>query len=638
MLKYKQEWVGIDGGREGLWDPRKWIGVLKVIARHQGEDVYDDGAPIYDELESAFPEENWRHKESASGKRPLFRDYPHPWTRTGVVSLEKQKFALTNLGEKVISGRVSPCDALLTGLKGFTDEESGESPIQILAAAFLAADRPLSLEDVYFGIMRNFRPGVDDITSALKRGEKEKSAIADTSKRRLRHMLKMMAMVGSIQGDDKGYFPWDPKKLEAMACHGGGSLPPVPTSPLNASVVRDLHNDIHDISLRLVGHMELRLLSSAVAKRFVILTGLSGSGKTKIAQAIAHWMTPDSGWKDNADHTTGKKDNLHYVLIPVGADWTGNENIVGYADGLDATKYVTRPALDLIRHATANPKIPHFLILDEMNLSHVERYFADLLSAIESGEPVPLYSGQARKDGNGQDVMDRLTLPGNLFVIGTVNVDETTYMFSPKVLDRANVIEFRMDAAELQAFLANPLKPDLTQLDGNGAGFGEAFVAAASDATAGVPAAVKAQYEAQMQLFFGLLRSHGGEYGYRVAHETARFMHFYHQLGGFGDGVAWFDAAMDAVIVQKFLPKLHGSRAKLGPLLKKLWQACILPPAVGDLPAELKQIAEAAAPNSKDAEPSATVPAGARYPISAEKIARMWRLLADNGFASFAEA
>ena len=70
-----------------------------------------------------------------------------------------------------------------------------------------------------------------------------------------------------------------------------------------------------------------------------------------------------------------------------------------------------------------------------MNLSHVERYFADFLSAIESGEKIPLYGEE------------ELTLPSNLFIIGTVNVDETTYMFSPKVLDRANVIEFETYSA-----------------------------------------------------------------------------------------------------------------------------------------------------------------------------------------------
>ena len=91
-----------------------------------------------------------------------------------------------------------------------------------------------------------------------------------------------------------------------------------------------------------------------------------------------------------------------------------------------------------------------------MNLSHVERYFADLLSLIESGEPTELYRPVIGEDGTSQlrsGVEPTLQLPPNLFVIGTVNVDETTYMFSPKVLDRANVIEFRMERDELAGFL-----------------------------------------------------------------------------------------------------------------------------------------------------------------------------------------
>src|SRR5690606_11509449 len=77
----------------------------------------------------------------------------------------------------------------------------------------------------------------------------------------------------------------------------------------------------------------------------------------------------------------------------------------------------------------------YLLILDEMNLSHVERYFADFLSAIESGEAVPLHNSEC-------EFPESIKIPGNLLVVGTVNVDETTYMFSPKVLDRANTIEF----------------------------------------------------------------------------------------------------------------------------------------------------------------------------------------------------
>src|SRR6185369_17211151 len=88
-----------------------------------------------------------------------------------------------------------------------------------------------------------------------------------------------------------------------------------------------------------------------------------------------------------------------YNVVPVGADWTGNENIVGYPDGLKSENYVTKPTLELIRHAIAYDKVPHFLILDEMNLSHVERYFSDLLSAIESGEEVPLYEAERQSDG-----------------------------------------------------------------------------------------------------------------------------------------------------------------------------------------------------------------------------------------------
>ena len=123
----------------------------------------------------------------------------------------------------------------------------------------------------------------------------------------------------------------------------------------------------------------------------------------------------------------------NYKIIPVGANWTENRHIVGYYNVI-TNEYQSTPAYDLIKSAN-NSTEPHFLILDEMNLSHVERYFADFLSAIESGEKIPLYGEE------------ELTLPENLFIIGTVNVDETTYMFSPKVLDRANVIEFETYSA-----------------------------------------------------------------------------------------------------------------------------------------------------------------------------------------------
>ena len=389
-----------------------------------------------------------------------------------------------------------------------------------------------------------------------------------------------------------------------------------------------------------------------LSKRFLVLTGLAGSGKTKLAQAFAHWITPDPGWVDAGDHSKGRCLNPQYALVPVGADWTGNENIVGYPDGLQSANYVTRPALELMRHAIEpeNAKVPHFLILDEMNLSHVERYFADLLSAIESGEEIPLYEGSDRK-ADGKVVPHRLRIPDNLFVIGTVNVDETTYQFSPKVLDRANVIEFRMEPAELAAFLESPKAPRLEELDGKGAAFGKAFVEAAADKAREVPASVKADFEREMLLFFNLLRQHNAEFGYRTGYEAARFVHFYKLLGGYpDDNKVWFKDAMDAVIVQKFLPKLHGSRSKLEGLLWALAWACGPEGIDRDGKDFAKQLDEAGsaedegkyspqvvwdALRAKNADQPA---AKAHYPLSCDKVMRMWQKLVRDHFVSFAEA
>ena len=422
-----------------------------------------------------------------------------------------------------------------------------------------------------------------------------------------------------------------------------GQTANVPVRPI-ADMIGTIASDIIPAGLQSTSAPLLRFAAAVLSKRFVILTGLAGSGKTKLAQAFAHWLTPDPELIDPTIPAKGKNPNSFYRLVPVGADWTGNENILGYPDGLQAGSYVVKASLELILHAADHLDEPHFLILDEMNLSHVERYFADILSIIESDECLDLYAGDSEKPNTWRQsaAMRRVPpklkqLPENLFIIGTVNVDETTYMFSPKVLDRANVIEFRMDAGELTGFLAHPAKPDLSKLDGKGVSFGKAFVDAAKNPVA-VPADVKADYDAEMLLIFKMLQAHGAEFGYRTAYETARFIHFYKLLGNHTDGnTAWFPGAYDCVVFQKLLPKLHGSRAKLGPVLKKLWFLCVND-AAGRGADALKSAEEAARSTDKKAEPSVIVPAGAPYPLSAEKIGRMWRQLMENGFGSFAEA
>ena len=120
------------------------------------------------------------------------------------------------------------------------------------------------------------------------------------------------------------------------------------------SEFRQIDEVIESTGLRTPAGFLRRLVTSLAAKPFVILTGTSGTGKTKVAQAIALWLSSD---------------RQTYQLIPVGADWTGNDNIVGYPDGLDSTIYVGKPTLELIWHASQNPDLPHFLILDDESLA-----------------------------------------------------------------------------------------------------------------------------------------------------------------------------------------------------------------------------------------------------------------------------
>lgn len=408
----------------------------------------------------------------------------------------------------------------------------------------------------------------------------------------------------------------------------GLATQPVPEyQALDNGLISSFHADASAAGLRVSKELAARFVASMLAKPFLILTGLSGSGKTKIAQAFAHWITPKS--------EDGRK---HYEVVAVGADWIGSDSVLGYPNGLDAGSYVSKPALDLIIHAGDNPSIPHFLILDEMNLSHVERYFADMLSVIESGEHLHLHTDDHR-EAHGTKVPSSVSLPKNLFIIGTVNVDETTYMFSPKVLDRANVLEFRMSKDELERFLESAGKPDLAELAGLGhaAGYGDSFVAHAND-SATLPQEVKQLFDKELLLFFQALQSHGAEFGYRTAYEAGRFMHYYKLVGDqTDDSTVWFKAAFDCVVVQKLLPKLHGSRAKLSPVLKKLWFLCVTNAEVRGADT-LKAAEDAARSTDQRSEPSSPTPAEAPYLLSAEKIGRMWRLLMDNGFASFAEA
>lgn len=357
-----------------------------------------------------------------------------------------------------------------------------------------------------------------------------------------------------------------------------------------------------------------RFIASLCTKPFVICSGLSGSGKTKLAQAFAQWITSDES---------------QYVIVPVGADWTNREPLLGYPNALNKEEYVSpeNGVLDLMIRAKENienieePTKPHFLILDEMNLSHVERYFADFLSTMESGDKIPLH----KIENDSLIVPPSIKLPKNLFIVGTVNIDETTYMFSPKVLDRANTIEFRLTEKDLADFIASDKKLDMDLLKAQGVNMSDGFMGMAlkeSDKN------LKPS-EKDLKQFFSELKKSGAEFGYRTASEIGRLMYMLKELGESGDNL------LDIAIMQKLLPKLHGSRSKLNTALTTLAKFCVKD-AVKDF-------------DGKDEDfrktyfiPFDKLPTDSldkiKYKISFEKISRMHKNAMENGFTSYAEA
>jgi 5-methylcytosine-specific restriction protein B len=345
-------------------------------------------------------------------------------------------------------------------------------------------------------------------------------------------------------------------------------------------------------------------LASLATKRFVILTGLSGSGKTQIAARFGEWLGGDK-----------------LRIVPVRPDWTGAEALFGYEDALlpvlngKRAWHVPAP-LRFMLEAASNTSQPYLLVLDEMNLAHVERYFADFLSGLESGHTC-LPNLKEGEDGCWRlrdEAQREVRVPDNLFVVGTVNVDDTTYMFSPKVLDRANTIEFRVLTTD---FSAESRKPGHCQPGDPSLVRG--FLAIATDEAWHInhPAPEMSRFCDELRKVHSLLTEAGLEFGHRVFYEATRFAAM---LAAAGDADP--EHSLDIQILQKLLPRLHGSRRKLEPTLVALAQYC----ASSQLPVPGERF-----------DPLASRPALARLPRSFDKLARMVRNVRANQFTSFTE-
>ena len=394
------------------------------------------------------------------------------------------------------------------------------------------------------------------------------------------------------------------KRKSMIESHiGEGIIPSQANIPFSVNTIIKY---INETGLLYSPSLIKRFAFSLMAKRFLILSGLAGSGKTQLALAFAKALVEDK--------------EKQMCVVSVGADWTNREPLLGYPNALKSGEYIKpeNGVLDLLIEANKpqNANKPFFLILDEMNMSYVERYFADFLSAMESHEAIALW----KECNNGCEscecnVPERIELPDNLFIIGTINVDETTYMFSPKVLDRANVIEFKISIDEMDKFLDGIGKIDCSSVSSKATEMGADFVRLANCKEFENEQATTDTLKA----FFTELKSVNAEFGYRSATEIFRFISQAHKNDDTAEKMSK-EEVLDAAILQKLLPKLHGSRKKLEPALKGLWKLCFDPSIKDTMQISRENIEKAI------------------YKESADKILRMYESAYANGFTSFAEA
>lgn len=320
-------------------------------------------------------------------------------------------------------------------------------------------------------------------------------------------------------------------------------------------------------------------------------------------------------WEKEEDSTNHKKDP-NYKIVPVGANWTENRHVLGFYNVITG-EYHETPSYSLIKLAKNDIDSPYFLILDEMNLSHVERYFADFLSAIESSQPIPLYSND--------DENYELDIPDNLLIVGTVNVDETTYMFSPKVLDRANTIEFpTMSAKEYMNsdfkefdfkninYLMNPLE-DLDVRNMNVHNLKDIFMFI--NCSRGNLWDV---LSIELDLFQSILKKINFDFGFRVINEILRFMFVSWRYEGSPKNWENWERYFDTQVKQKVLPKLHGSQKAIGQTINELFNACLI---------ERK--------NNADARLVDLTKKDCRYYTSAVKLQNMAKILSNQRYVSF---
>ena len=333
---------------------------------------------------------------------------------------------------------------------------------------------------------------------------------------------------------------------------------------------------------------------SLKSKPFVLLAGISGTGKTQLVKLFARAI------------------GAEYRLVPVRPDWSDSSDLLGHND-LQGN-FVPGRILGIILEAKDEPEKPFLLCLDEMNLARVECYLSDFLSVIET-----------RDLKDGRIVTDRLLpfdsygdirFPENLYLVGTVNMDETTFSFSKKVLDRANTIEF--NTVHLMP-PSGPLPAETEPLEVSNDFLKSEYLFLNRCITEENREFVESVC-ADLEAINHILEKNNAHVGYRVRDEVSFYM-----LNNRKADLLPRDEALDNAVMQKILPRLQGSSAALKDMLCELFKFF-----AGEFESIQTPDGETA-----DAMDARLAQGNVRFPKSAAKTAFMVRRLDEDGYTSY---
>ena len=340
---------------------------------------------------------------------------------------------------------------------------------------------------------------------------------------------------------------------------------------------------------------------SLKSKPFVILAGTSGTGKTRLVKLFAEAI--------------GAK----MKLVPVRPDWSDSSDLFGHTNL--SGKFQPGAIIDFVKQAEWDKETPYFLCLDEMNLARVEYYLSDFLSIIETRdrkdngdiETDPMVDVDYYKDNDAASKYGRVFIPDNLYIIGTVNMDETTFPFSKKVLDRANTIEFSFVNLMAKPAVATINIPQ--PLKENNAFLKTEYLYSQDCDDSDVVDAVCFDLE---ELNAVLLKANL-HVGYRVRDEISFYM-----MNNKNADLLSKEAAFDNEIMQKILPRIQGSSRAIKDVLSEMFIKC-----AGDY------TGLAGATDFEQMTAYIDSEKTCKYPNSAKKIAFMMRRYEEDGFTSY---